>query len=74
MQIIKCHMCKLDRRSCNYKCAEIDDVSTLFKDGMTEKDAIPDRFCTAHECPHNSTGFKCDLDKCIFQSDIKLQN
>jgi len=66
MQIIKCHICKLDKGTCNEKCIELDDVSELYIDGKTEKDAIPDRYCTAHRCSHNPTGFKCELDHCIF--------
>jgi len=66
MQIIKCHICKLDKGTCNNKCLEVDDVSTLYIEGKTEKDAIPDRYCTAHRCSHNSTGFKCELDRCVF--------
>lgn len=71
MDIIKCHMCKLDINSCNYKCIELDDVSVLYKDGQTERDAIPDGFCTFHDCPHNLNGFKCELDKCVLLKDIK---
>ena len=65
MQIIKCHMCKLDKGTCNYKCIEVDDVSTLYREGMTEKDAIPDRWCTAHRCSHNTKGFKYNLNRCV---------
>ena len=66
MQIIKCHICKLDKETCNSTCVEVDDVSKLYLEGMTEKDAIPERFCTAHRCSHNPTGLKCELDRCVF--------
>lgn len=59
-------MCKLDRKNCNCQCVELDDVSVLYKDGVTEKDVILDGFCTLHACPHNLNGFKCELDKCIY--------
>lgn len=63
---IKCHMCKLNMNSCNYKCVELDDVSVLYKDGKTEKRCYTRWiFCTFHSCPHNLNGFKCELDKCI---------
>ena len=65
MQIIKCHICKLDKNTCNAKCVEVDDVSTLYREGKTEKDAFSDRWCTAHECPHNLSGFKCELNECV---------
>lgn len=65
MNIIKCHMCKLDISTCNYKCMEVEDVSSLYKEGMTEENAIPERFCTNHSCKHNPTGFRCVLDKCV---------
>lgn len=66
MQIIKCHICKLNKGTCNSKCIEVDDVSELYLEGMTENDAIPERFCTAHRCSHNPTGLKCELDRCVF--------
>lgn len=66
MQLIKCHMCKLDKGSCNEKCLEVDDVRTLYREGATENDAFPDRYCTAHQCSHNPTGFKCEIDRCMF--------
>lgn len=69
MNIIKCHIYKLDKNTCQQKCVEVDDVKTLYKDGMTEKDAFPDRFCTAHKCPHNHTGFQCSIDACAFGFD-----
>lgn len=71
MKIIKCHMCKLSYDTCGYKCAEVEDVSTLYKEGTTEKDAFPSRVCTAHKCPHNSTGMKCNLDECIIKETVK---
>lgn len=69
MSIIKCHMCKLDKNTCQQACIEVDDVKTLYKEGMTEDDAFPTGFCTAHQCPHNSTGFQCSLDTCAFGFD-----
>jgi len=65
MNIIKCHICILDKDSCNQECVELEDVSVLYKEGKSTKDAIPDRFCTNHSCSHNTTGFKCELDKCV---------
>lgn len=62
MDIIKCNVCKLDIKTCNYKCVEMDDVSSLYKDGMSEKDALH-KFCTAHKCPHN-VGMRCTAEKC----------
>lgn len=64
MMVIKCNVCKLDIATCNCKCMEMDDVSVLFRDGKTEKDAF-EGFCTNHSCPHNPTGFKCALKKCV---------
>jgi hypothetical protein len=66
MQLIKCHMCKLDKGSCGEACLEVEDVSTLYREGITEKDPFLDRFCTAHQCSHNPTGFKCETDRCPF--------
>ena len=61
--VIKCNVCKLDVDTCGYKCMEMDDVSSLFKDAQTVKNAL-DGFCTNHVCPHNKTGFKCSLNEC----------
>lgn len=66
MKIIKCHMCKLDGGTCNYKCTEVENVEELYREGVTENDVIPDRFCTAHRCSHNPTGLKCELGRCVF--------
>ncbi|MBQ8218365.1 MAG: hypothetical protein IJZ79_03575 [Bacilli bacterium] len=66
MQLIKCHICKLDINTCDQICIDMEDVSSLYKDGMTEKDAIPDGFCTNHQCPNNPSGFKCEVGHCIF--------
>lgn len=63
--IIKCNVCKLSIKDCGYKCMELDDVSTLFKENKTENDAL-DGFCTNHSCLHNPTGFKCVLNSCVF--------
>lgn len=65
-EIIKCHVCKLDPKSCEHKCIDLDDVSDLYKPGITEKNVIPKDWCTAHKCPYNLTGFKCSLEKCAF--------
>ena len=59
-------MCKMDKGSCNEKCLEVDDVSTLHREGATENDVFPNRYCTAHQCPHNPTGLKCEIDRCRF--------
>ena len=73
MSIIKCHMCKLDQNTCEHICIETEDVKTLYKEGMTEQDAFPKGFCTAHKCDHNPTGFRCVLEKCAFGlDDVKL--
>lgn len=61
-------MCKLDIKTCNYKCVEIEDVSALYKKDVTEKDALKNGYCTLHNCEHNPTGFKCELDRCKFES------
>ena len=62
--MIKCNVCKLDIKTCNYQCAQMEDASNLLKEEKTEKDAL-DGFCTNHTCPHNPTGFKCTLNSCI---------
>lgn len=66
MKIIKCNICKLDKSTCDYKCATMEDVSELYIEGVSEEDTIPERFCTAHKCPHNPTGFKCETNQCPF--------
>ena len=68
MDIIKCHICKLNKETCNYKCVELEDVSILYREGMSEKDAIPKGYCTKHLCEYNIGGFKCSLNKCIMQT------
>lgn len=65
MRIIKCQMCKLNKETCNCECVEVEDVSTLYREGITEADVIPERYCTNHSCSHNPTGFRCVLDKCV---------
>lgn len=65
MNIIKCHICKLDLKTCNYVCADMEDVSSLYKEGYTSEDAIPKEFCTLHSCEYNKTGLQCTLDKCV---------
>lgn len=64
MKIIKCNTCKLDAATCNHECITTDDVSTLYKEGMTQADAFKG-FCTNHSCEHNPSGFKCTLEQCI---------
>ena len=68
MKIIKCNICKLNIETCNYKCIEIDDVSELYIEGKTEKDAIQKGFCTLHKCSYNPTGLKCELNTCIYKN------
>ena len=67
MEIIKCNICKLDEKTCNQKCIEIDDVSELYIEDAAKRDAILKRFCTAHNCPYNLNGFTCKLDKCCLR-------
>lgn len=69
IKIIKCHICKLENTDCQQKCLGVDDVSTLYKEGMTEDDVFPDGFCTYHDCPHNPSGFQCTLDDCVLNLD-----
>lgn len=66
--MIKCNVCKLDIKTCNYQCTQMNDTSSLLKDGKSEKDAL-DGFCTNHSCKHNPTGFKCTLSYCIYTTD-----
>lgn len=66
MDIIKCHICRLDNRTCNHVCIDMmDDVSSLYKEGYTGEDVIPKEFCTLHSCEFNKTGLQCSLDKCV---------
>lgn len=69
IKIIKCHTRKLENTDCQQKYLGVDDVSTLYKEGMTEDDAFPDDFCTYHDCPHNPSGFQCTLDDCVLNLD-----
>lgn len=69
MKVIKCHICKLEGTNCQNACLKADDVTILYKEGMTEDDAFPDGFCTFHDCPHNPSGFQCTVDKCIYGFD-----
>lgn len=65
-QIIKCHLCKLDKGSCNDICMEVDDITTLYREGATEDKPFVNRYCTAYRCSNNPTGVKCERDKCVF--------
>lgn len=67
--IIKCNVCKLERRTCNYVCIDMQDVSSLYIEGIASDDVLPKGYCTAHTCHYNTTGFQCTLKACVFGLD-----
>jgi len=70
MDIIKCHVCKLDNETCNQRCVELDDVSELYVEGITDESQVLNRFCTAHKCSNNPSGFRCEVEYCSFRRII----
>jgi hypothetical protein len=69
MNIIKCHICRLNAKTCEQICVDTDDVTSLYKEGLTESDSFPKGFCTNHKCEHNPSGLQCVLENCIFGLD-----
>ena len=66
MKLIHCHMCKLDKGSCNEECLKVKDIATILREDAALDKPYPNRLCTAAQCSHNPTGLKCEIDICRF--------